>query len=64
MELIKQMTQEDINFKAELEILINKHSQENKSNTPDFIKSGIKQKAEYFMSHKASVKRRKKNRKK
>jgi hypothetical protein len=37
MELIKQMTQEDINFKAELEILINKHSQENKSNTPDFI---------------------------
>jgi hypothetical protein len=28
------------------------------------LKSGIKQKAEYFMSHKASVKRRKKNRKK
>ncbi len=37
MEIIKQMPQNDIDFKSELEILINKHSLENKSNTPDFI---------------------------
>jgi hypothetical protein len=37
MEIIKQMSQNDIDFKSELEILINKHSQENKSDTPDFI---------------------------
>ena len=37
MKLIKQMPQEDINFKSDLEILINKYSHENKSNTPDFI---------------------------
>lgn len=34
---MKEMNQEDINFKSELEKLINRYSQENKSNTPDFI---------------------------